>query len=428
MIHLALLLALSGPGVLLDQTTFPNAPDATGWRVVAQRSEISPRGWVDRTTGRGGQGALALAGDGKAGVSGGWEKKIGGIEAGAWYRLTVEFRSAGIDFERQCVVARLDWQKAGNERAGQPDYGTFRSTEGVWKKTVLEAPAPAGASDVLVQLLLSNAPQGTVWWDRIRLEKIEAPKPRTVRVATVNYRARNMHSAAESVAKFIEVAKLNVKRSDLLVLPEAISISGNGLSYVEAGEPIPGPSTEALGHLARDLNTYVVAGLMEREGASVYNTAVLIDRHGVLAGKYRKMYLPREEVEGGLTPGQSYPVFDTDFGKLGLMVCWDIQYADPARALALGGAELIALPIAGGSLTLGHARAIENHLFLVSSGYDYPTEIVDPDGKTVASAPTKPGVAVAEIDLNRRYTEPWLGHMRDRYFHELRADVPLTRR
>jgi predicted amidohydrolase len=87
-----------------------------------------------------------------------------------------------------------------------------------------------------------------------------------------------MHSAADSVAKFIEVAKLNVKRSDLLVLPEAISISGNGLSYVDAAEPIPGPSTEALGQLARDLNSYVVAGLMEREGASAYNTAVLIDR------------------------------------------------------------------------------------------------------------------------------------------------------
>jgi predicted amidohydrolase len=428
MIHFALLLALSSPPVLLDQSTFPMEPVSAGWHVVAQRAEISPRGWIDRTTGRGGQGALALAGDGKAAVSGGWERKVDGIEAGAWYRLTVESRSAGLDFERQRVGARLDWQKSGNERAGQPDYGTFRSASGEWNKTVLEAPAPEGASQVQVQLLLSNAPQGTVWWDHIRLEKIDTPKPRLVRVATVNYRARNTHSAADSLAKFIEVAKQNVKHSDLLVLPEAISISGNGLSYVDGAEPIPGPSTEALGQLARDLNSYVVAGLMEREGASAYNTAVLIDRHGVLAGKYRKIYLPREEVEGGLTPGQSYPVFDTDFGRMGLMICWDIQYADPARALALGGAELIALPIAGGSLTLGHARAIENHLFLVSSGYDYPTEIVDPDGKTLASAPEKPGVAVAEIDLNRRYTEPWLGNMRDRFFFELRADVPLTRR
>ena len=428
MIHFALLLALSGPSVLLEQTAFSGSPDALGWHVVAHRAEIAPRGWIDSTTGRGEKGSLALAGDGKAGVSGGWQRQVAAIEAGAWYRLTVESKSAGMDFERQRVVARLDWQNADNQRAGQPDYGTFRSVVGEWNKTVLEAPAPAGATRVLLELLLSGAPQATVWWDHIRFEKIDPPKPRFVRVATLNYRARNTHSAAESLAKFIEVAKLNVKQSDLLVLPEAISISGNGLSYVDAAEPIPGPSTEALGKLARDLNSYVVAGLMEREGTSAYNTAVLIDRHGVLAGKYRKVYLPREEVEGGLTAGQSYPVFDTDFGRLGLMICWDLQYADPARALALGGAELIALPIAGGSLTLGHARAIENHLFLVSSGYDYPTEIVDPDGKTVASAPEKPGVAVAEIDLNRRYTEPWLGNMRDRFFFELRADVPLTRR
>jgi hypothetical protein len=62
--------------------------------------------------------------------------------------------------------------------------GLLRSSDGDWHKTVLEAPAPAGASQVLVQLLLSNAPQATVWWDHVRLEKIDAPKPRLVRVAT----------------------------------------------------------------------------------------------------------------------------------------------------------------------------------------------------------------------------------------------------
>jgi predicted amidohydrolase len=183
---------------------------------------------------------------------------------------------------------------------------------------------------------------------------------------------------------------------------------------------------QVLAEFARRKHAWVVAGVLEREGSTAYNTAVLLDREGALRGRYRKVYLPREEVEGGLTPGEEYPVFQTDFGKLGLMICWDIQYPDPARALALAGAEIVALPIAGGNLTLGHARAIENHLFLVSSGYDYPTEIVDPDGKVVASATGNPGVAVAEIDLSRRYTDRWLGHMRDRFFHEIRFDVPVT--
>ena len=83
----------------------------------------------------------------------------------------------------------------------------------------------------------------------------------------------------------------------------------------------------------------------EREGAAIYNTAVLLDRTGKLMGKYRKVYLPREEIQGGLTPGNDFPVFDTDFGKVGMMICWDVEYADPARALALNGAEIILLPI-----------------------------------------------------------------------------------
>ena len=93
------------------------------------------------------------------------------------------------------------------------------------------------------------------------------------------------------------------------------------------------------------------------------------------------VYLPREEIEGGLTPGSDYPVFSTDFGKVGMMICWDAQYADPARALALGGAELLLVPIWGGNQTLMKARAIENRVFIAASGYDYPTHILDPDGE-----------------------------------------------
>ena len=125
----------------------------------------------------------------------------------------------------------------------------------------------------------------------------------------------------------------------------------------------------------------------------MYNTAVLIDREGRLVGRYRKVYLPREEIEGGLTAGSDFPVFKTDFGMLALMICWDVQYTDVARELALQGAEIIAMPIAGGNQTLGKARAIENHVYLVSSGYGYPTEIVDPNGEVLARAAAEPGIA-----------------------------------
>jgi predicted amidohydrolase len=153
-----------------------------------------------------------------------------------------------------------------------------------------------------------------------------------------------------------------------------------------------------------------------------------IDRAGNLIGKYRKVYLPREEIEGGLSPGSDYPVFRTDFGKVGLMICWDVQYADPARALALRGAEMILMPIWGGNQTLGKARAIENRVFLISSGYDYPTSILDPDGELLAIAREPGAAAAATIDLNRRYLDPWLGDMRQRFMKELRFDVQVDRR
>ena len=142
-----------------------------------------------------------------------------------------------------------------------------------------------------------------------------------------------------------------------------------------------------------------------------------------MVGKYRKVYLPREEVEHGLTPGGDYPVFRTDFGTVGLMICYDVFFADPARALATKGAEVILMPIWGGDQTLGKARAIENKVFLVASGYDYPTYVMDPDGEILSEARERGAAAIATIDLNKRYVHPQLGDMRERRMKELRLDV-----
>jgi predicted amidohydrolase len=135
--------------------------------------------------------------------------------------------------------------------------------------------------------------------------------------------------------------------------------------------------------------------------------------------------LPREEIEGGITAGSDYPVFHTDFGTIGMMICWDVQYPDPARALALRGAELILMPIWGGNTALGAARAIENQVYLASSGYDYPTEIVDPNGEVRARAADRGTAALWTIDLNRRNRDSWLGDMRQRMWKEARFDVAV---
>lgn len=423
--------AMSAPAqVHLKLSQFSGAADSrpAGWTVWSPRAEIAPRAFVDTVHYRTSPSSLAISGNSNAAEFGGWEYNARDIEPGKWYRFAAWYRAEGAPHESLQVLSRLDWAKADGHRAGQPDYVYPIEREGDWNRVSLDARAPEGASTVRLQLFLQNAPVATVWWDDISLDEIAAPGPRPVRVAAVDYRPQNTQSAAENVNLFLQVIEKAVPAADIIVLPEGITVVGNHKPFTEVAEPVPGPTTVRLGEMARAKHSYIVAGIYEREGQTIYNTAVLLDREGNVTGKYRKVYLPREELEGGLTPGSDYPVFRTDFGKVGMMICWDVQYADPARALALGGAELILMPIWGGNLTLGKARAIENHVFLASSGYDYPTYILDPDGEVLSQAPHLGSVAMATIDLNRRYVDPWLGDMRGRFMKELRVDVDPMRR
>ena len=86
---------------------------------------------------------------------------------------------------------------------------------------------------------------------------------------------------------------------------------------------------------------------------------------GKIEGKYRKVCLPRGEVEGGITPGKEYPVFKTRFGKVGMMVCYDGFFPEVARELTRNGAEVIAWPVWGCNPLLARARACENHIYLI---------------------------------------------------------------
>lgn len=395
---------------------------ATGWSAWAARAEIAPRTFVER-------GALAVSGASNAAAYGGWRKRIDNVTAGEWYRLVAHYRAEAVPNEQLQVLARLDWLRADGKRAGQPDYA-YRvepsPTMPGWKRVTLDAPAPERAAALNIELYLQNAPLGTVWWDDLSFTSIAAPGPRKVTVAAVNLRPQRTGSSAESVRKFVETVESKIAAgTDVILLPEGVTIVGTGKKYLDVAETIPGPTTQRLGEMAKAKKAYVVAGIIEREGIAIYNTAVLIDRAGNVAGKYRKVYLPREEIEGGLTPGVDYPTFATDFGRVGVMICWDLQYADPARALARRGAELILVPIWGGNEALGKARAIENRVFIATSGYDYPTYVMDPDGEILALAREQGSAAIATLDLNRRYADQWLGDMRGRFMKELRSDVKV---
>jgi predicted amidohydrolase len=241
-----------------------------------------------------------------------------------------------------------------------------------------------------------------------------------VKLATVHHRPRNSKSTAENLAAFAAlVDKAGAEKADIVCLPEGATIVGTSLDYISGSETLPGPTTKFLGDVARRNNLYIVAGLLEKEGDVVYNTAVLIDRKGNLTGKYRKASLPREEIDGGVTPGNSFPVFDTDFGRIGIMICWDVTFPEPARALAQQGAEVIFLPIWGGDITLAKARAIENQVYLVSSTYDMISAVFGLEGEVISEAKEDQSVVVVDVDLNEHKLWPWLGDFRNRIPREM---------
>jgi predicted amidohydrolase len=419
----AALPAADSPSVQFHQSGFKETDGS--WTVWSSRSEIAPRAWVESTVSIGEPGSLAVSGNGNLGTFGGWQRTFAGIEPGAWYRVAASYRHTGITSPNWQIQPRLDWQRANGRRAAEVDYAYQTAQDGEWTRVTLETQAPAAASAVNLQLFLAHAPQGIVWWDNIRFERIPPPGPRNVTIATVNLRPRGPQSPEQSVRQFVELVERSVpSNADLVLLPEGITVVGTGKRYADVAETVPGPTTSTLAELARKRKAYIAAGIYEREGQVVYNTAVLLDRDGKLAGKYRKVYLPREEMEQ-LAPGNDYPVFRTDFGTVGMMICYDVFFSDPARGLATRGAEIVLLPIWGGDQTLAKARAIENQIYLVASGYDHPTYIMNPGGERIAAAPESGTVAVATVDLNKplRQINNNLGDMRNRRPREIRADV-----
>ena len=125
------------------------------------------------------------------------------------------------------------------------------------------------------------------------------------------------------------------------------------VNLFDLAEPIPGPSTDFFGKIAKRLGVVIVTSLFERRAAGLYhNTAVVIERDGSIAGKYRKMHIPDDPAyyeKFYFTPGDlGFHPIDTSVGRLGVMVCWDQWYPEGARLMALQGADLLIYPTAIG--------------------------------------------------------------------------------
>lgn len=211
------------------------------------------------------------------------------------------------------------------------------------------------------------------------------------------------------------------------------------VNVFDLAETIPGPTTQQLGEVARELGIVLVASLFERRAPGLYhNTAVVLETDGRIAGTYRKMHIPDDPgyyEKFYFTPGDlGFTPIDTSAGRLGLLVCWDQWYPEGARLMALAGAEILLYPTAIGWdirddeqeqarqreawITIQRAHAIANGLPVLAcnrvglepdpsgqtpgSLFWGSSFIAGPQGEMVAGAPAdRPAVLVTELDLER---------------------------
>lgn len=165
----------------------------------------------------------------------------------------------------------------------------------------------------------------------------------------------NVKANMQHIAEGIE--KLAKDGAQLIVLQELHNslyfCQTENVDNFDLAEPIPGPSTEFYGALARRLGVVIVTSLFEKRAAGLYhNTAVVMERDGSIVGKYRKMHIPDDPAyyeKFYFTPGDlGFHPIDTSVGRLGVLVCWDQWYPEAARLMALQGAELLIYPTAIG--------------------------------------------------------------------------------
>ena len=247
-----------------------------------------------------------------------------------------------------------------------------------------------------------------------------------------------------------KIRQLAQQGAELIVLQEL----HNGLYFCQVedvnlfdqAEPIPGPSTEFFGALAKELGVVIVTSLFERRAPGLYhNTAVVLEKDGTIAGKYRKMHIPDDPgyyEKFYFTPGDlGFQPIQTSVGRLGVLVCWDQWYPEAARLMALAGAELLIYPTAIGFdpndtpdeqerqrmawQTVQRGHAVANGLPVITvnrvgdeDGVPFwgTSFVAGPQGELLYEAPTDQEVeTIINIDMKRsEQVRRWWPFLRDR--------------
>lgn len=263
------------------------------------------------------------------------------------------------------------------------------------------------------------------------MEKI---KIAAIQMSTVADKMENVRT----VKAYLE--KIKDENPDFVILPEMFCCPYQTENFPIYAEKEGGPVWQQLSGYAKQYGIYLIGGSMPEKDAegNVYNTSYIFDREGKQIGKHRKVHLFDIDVKGGqtfkesdmLTAGDSDTVFDTEFGKIGVMLCFDIRFPELSRMMVNDGAKVIFVPAAF-NMTTGPAhwelsfrtRALDNQIYMVgcapardvSAGYiSWGHSIVtDPWGRVIDMLDEKKGILLAELDMD--------------YEEQVREELPLLK-
>ena len=226
------------------------------------------------------------------------------------------------------------------------------------------------------------------------------------RIATICQGGVYFPTIAQNRAAMLQRLEMALKyQPDLVCLPETFttpSVPGELSSLVES---VPGPTVDAVSSLARQHHCSIICPIFTQREGAYWNSAVVIGRDGGLVGIYDKMHPVTSSsdytrMENGVTPGSAAPVFDLDFGRIGVQICFDIQFPEGWAALAQGGARIIFWPSAyNGGFPL-QAYAWLHHTYVISAVNSSKSRIIDPCGSILAETDALLNVLVRDINLD----------------------------
>jgi predicted amidohydrolase len=332
------------------------------------------------------------------------------VNGGQTYLFSARFRTEKIMSVHKNVLIRVRWLR-DKEQAGYNFIYDIAGESNGWFLASDRIKAIEGATTAEISLEFRWS-TGTVWWDDISMEACPAEQPRNVTVGTYYFRPHGP-TVEKNISAMSEMLDQAGKAGcDIVCLPEGWPTcdTGLGMTKVEANT-LGGSASVMMSQKAKQYKMYIVSGLYSWVRDTLKNVAVLYDRQGKIQGVYEKIQLPDSETEEGAVPGNSFPVFTTDFGKIGILICWDSAFPEISRILALNGAEILFCPIWGDvrgpeswKIT-ARSRAIDNGVYYVTNIFDGHSVIVNPAGDVLQESGVQGTFLKSTIDLN--YNPPW---------------------